>query len=143
MGKVILVASGKGGVGKTTLTANLGIALAKCGKEVVGVSYYKSVGDLLYCQAIVIKPDFQRCGIGSLFVEDVIEFAKQNKLKNLFCEAVTTNGKMNASNLLKKYGFVELFHVENYWGSLYPDVNCLECDNKPCTCGCIFFVKNI
>lgn len=35
MGKVILVASGKGGVGKTTLTANLGIALAKCGKEVV------------------------------------------------------------------------------------------------------------
>ena len=35
MGKVILVASGKGGVGKTTLVANLGIAIAKNGKDVV------------------------------------------------------------------------------------------------------------
>ncbi len=35
MGKVILVASGKGGVGKTTLVANLGIAIAKNGKDIV------------------------------------------------------------------------------------------------------------
>lgn len=33
MGKVILVSSGKGGVGKTTLTTNLGVALAKQGKK--------------------------------------------------------------------------------------------------------------
>ena len=35
MGKVILIASGKGGVGKTTLAANLGIAIAKSGKDIV------------------------------------------------------------------------------------------------------------
>ena len=34
MGRIIVVASGKGGVGKTTLTANLGIALAKKKKSV-------------------------------------------------------------------------------------------------------------
>lgn len=33
--KVITVASGKGGVGKTTTTANLGVALARTGKRVV------------------------------------------------------------------------------------------------------------
>lgn len=33
--KVITVTSGKGGVGKTTTTANLGIALAKLGKKIV------------------------------------------------------------------------------------------------------------
>ena len=34
MGEVIVVTSGKGGVGKTTITANLSIALSKLGKKV-------------------------------------------------------------------------------------------------------------
>jgi len=34
-GEVITITSGKGGVGKTTTTANLGIALAQGGKRVV------------------------------------------------------------------------------------------------------------
>ena len=35
MTEVIVVTSGKGGVGKTTITANLGVALAKLGKKVL------------------------------------------------------------------------------------------------------------
>ena len=35
MGEVIVITSGKGGVGKTTTTANLGVGLAKSGKKVV------------------------------------------------------------------------------------------------------------
>ncbi len=37
MGEVIVITSGKGGVGKTTTTANLAVALAKMGKSVVAV----------------------------------------------------------------------------------------------------------
>jgi len=35
MGEVIVITSGKGGVGKTTTTANIGTALALEGKKVV------------------------------------------------------------------------------------------------------------
>ena len=35
MGRKIVITSGKGGVGKTTLTASLGIALAEAGKKTV------------------------------------------------------------------------------------------------------------
>jgi septum site-determining protein MinD len=35
MTEVIVITSGKGGVGKTTITANLGVALAKLGKKVL------------------------------------------------------------------------------------------------------------
>src|SRR6516164_158366 len=39
MGKVIVVTSGKGGVGKTTSTAALGAALARVGQKVVVVDF--------------------------------------------------------------------------------------------------------
>ena len=35
MSEVIVITSGKGGVGKTTTTANIGTGLAKLGKKVV------------------------------------------------------------------------------------------------------------
>ena len=35
MSRIIVVTSGKGGVGKTTSSANLGMALAKLGRKVV------------------------------------------------------------------------------------------------------------
>ena len=37
MGKIVVIASGKGGVGKTTVTANISIALSSMGKNVVAV----------------------------------------------------------------------------------------------------------
>ena len=35
MGEIIVVTSGKGGVGKTTTTANIGVGLAQSGKKVI------------------------------------------------------------------------------------------------------------
>ena len=37
MGEIIVVTSGKGGVGKTTTTANIGAGLSRLGKKVLGI----------------------------------------------------------------------------------------------------------
>ena len=46
MGEVIAITSGKGGVGKTTMTAGLGAALASMGKKVLAVDLDIGTGDL-------------------------------------------------------------------------------------------------
>ena len=39
MGEVIVITSGKGGVGKTTTTANIGIGLSSAGKKAVSYTH--------------------------------------------------------------------------------------------------------
>ena len=43
MSEVIVITSGKGGVGKTTTTANIGIGLAKLGKKVLVIRIWDFV----------------------------------------------------------------------------------------------------
>ena len=119
------------------------VKLALVGDEVVGISYYKPIGDLLYYQAVVVKPEFQYKGLGTAFVTEAIKYAKLNNLKNVFCEAIIVDGKINIESLLKKFEFTEVLRVDNYWGSVSPEVLCIECGCKPCKCGCAFFVKKI
>ncbi|MBQ4443199.1 MAG: septum site-determining protein MinD [Clostridia bacterium] len=46
MGRIIVVTSGKGGVGKTTVTASLSVALASLGKRVVAIDADVSLNNL-------------------------------------------------------------------------------------------------
>ena len=48
MGEVIVITSGKGGVGKTTTTVNLGVGLAMQGKKVLLIDADPQ-GDLTTC----------------------------------------------------------------------------------------------
>ena len=52
MGEVIVITSGKGGVGKTTTTANIGIGLAQSGKKVVVIEYRSRASESGRCNGI-------------------------------------------------------------------------------------------
>ncbi len=56
MGKIITIASGKGGVGKTTLTANLGIALSQAGQRVLLVDADIAMANLSLLLAMQSSP---------------------------------------------------------------------------------------
>ena len=77
MGKVIVITSGKGGVGKTTSTANLGTALAMIGKTVVVIDADVGLRNLdvvmglesrvVYTSMDVIE---KRCALDKALVKD-------------------------------------------------------------------------
>lgn len=119
------------------------IKLAKLNDEVVGVAYGKRVGDALYIQAIVIKPDYQHKHLGSMFMDCFINYANSLNLANIVCEGVLVNNKMNIENLMKKYNFKEILRIKDYWGYKFPDDFCTECNSKPCKCTNVIWVKEL
>ena len=48
MAKVLVITSGKGGVGKTTSTAALGVALAQGGQKVVVIDFDVGLRNLIW-----------------------------------------------------------------------------------------------
>ena len=77
MGEVIVVTSGKGGVGKTTSTANLSSALARSGKKVLAIDADIGLRNLdiilglenrnIYNLVDVVK---QRCELRAALIKD-------------------------------------------------------------------------
>jgi septum site-determining protein MinD len=82
--RVIVITSGKGGVGKTTVTANLGIALAKIGANVVMLDADIGLNNLDVVMGIENKVVYDlvdviqgKCRVGQALVQNTI-------LENLF-----------------------------------------------------------
>ena len=95
MARKIVVTSGKGGVGKTTVTANLGIFLAKIGARVVLIDVDFGLNNLDVVMGVENKIVYDvadildgRCRVKQALVQG-------NEQKNLF---VLPSGSLNASS---------------------------------------------
>ncbi|MCX8074447.1 MAG: GNAT family N-acetyltransferase [Clostridia bacterium] len=119
------------------------LRLAVIENKLLGFGYGTITGDLFHINTIIIKPEYQKQGIGSMIVNSFIQYSINNNIKNILAESVLANGKANSKKLFEKFRFNELYRVENYWGDLYKDVLCTECNNKPCTCTSVVFLKKI
>ena len=113
MGKKIVITSGKGGVGKTTVTANLGRVLASLGMSVVLVDVDFGLNNLDVVVGVENKLNFDimdvfegRCRVKQALIQD-------NNLKNLYVlpsfnvNSSTTLGGQNIKLILE--GISKLF----------------------------------
>lgn len=112
-------------------------------EEVIGVLYGKHIGDMFHLDVIAIKPEYQKQGIGSTLMEEILFYIKEKNTKNIVATVVYSNNKMNAKGLMNKYNFKELFRIKGYWGTIDDTIKCKICGNKPCQCTCVIFLKEI
>ncbi|MBI4214879.1 P-loop NTPase [archaeon] len=79
MANTIAIASGKGGVGKTTITANLGIAIGLAGKKVIMVDADLDMANLELALAMESRPiTLQDVLTGDADIQDAIYAVSEN-----------------------------------------------------------------
>ena len=95
MARKIVITSGKGGVGKTTITANLGLAIASTGAKVVLVDIDFGLNNLDVVMGVENKIVYDildvfegRCRVKQALIQD-------NRVKNLF---VLPSGSVNSTH---------------------------------------------
>lgn len=80
--------------------------------EIVGYISFSYIFDI-EIESIIVKSSYQRQGIGTLLLNSVFNFAKDNKISNIFLEVRKSN--FAAISLYKKFGFKEISVRRNYY----------------------------
>ena len=118
------------------------IRVAIYDNEFVGCAYGELQNDnSFWIDVICIVPKFQKCGFGTLMLKDIINVAKTKfKIKTIKTESVFVNEHSNSKKMIEKAGFSVCRQQEKgYWGKLYPQVFCTECNHCPCECTTLFY----
>lgn len=113
-------------------------------KEYAGHLYGNFVGDLFYFDVILIKEEFRNKNVGTFLLENIIIDLKNKNIKNIATSAeYNSQGNILLEPLLLKFGFRKIIDINGFWGSIYPDVYCEDCNSLPCNCKAGIFIKNI
>jgi GNAT superfamily N-acetyltransferase len=85
------------------LPASLFGASARDGEELVGMARVVGDGGLVfYIQDVIVVPERQRCGIGSLLMDRVMEYIRRNAFEQSYIGLMSAKGK---EPFYEKYGF--------------------------------------
>lgn len=119
------------------------VKIALINGVVVGLLHFKQIGNLIDCYHILVDDNYQKQGIATSLMQEALTEVDKRNIKTLIAHAVEHDEIVNAKGLLQKFGFKEIYNVENYWNSLYPGEYCKQCDNNNCHCGVVVFLKNL
>ena len=90
--------------------------ITKYDEEIVGyINYYLSI-DTIDLNSIVVKKEFQNLGIATFMLNNLIQIAKENNIKNIMLEVRKSNIK--AKNLYNKFNFIHIHTRKNYYNDL-------------------------
>lgn len=111
--------------------------------EYAGHLYGKFIGDLFYFDIIIIKEEFRNQKLGSFLLDNLINELKERGIKNIATTAESINNKIPLEPLLLKFNFKKIIDINGFWGSLYPNVYCDDCNSNPCICRATLFIKEL
>ncbi len=87
--------------------------ICKLSNIIVGYIALSLVIDTMDILSIVVKKDYQRCGIATNMLDYIIGIAKEKNIANIFLEVRKSNAP--AISLYKKFGFIEISIRKNYY----------------------------
>ena len=81
-------------------------------KEIIGYISFSYIFDI-EIESVLVKSSYQRQGIGTLLLNYIFKFAKENKINNVFLEVRKSN--IGAISLYRKLGFSNISIRKKYY----------------------------
>lgn len=92
--------------------SNFKCIVAVYDKEIIGYISFSYIFDI-EIESALVKSSYQRQGIGTLLLNYIFKFAKENKINNVFLEVRKSN--IGAISLYRKLGFSNISIRKKYY----------------------------
>lgn len=92
--------------------SNFKCIVAVYDKEIIGYISFSCIFDI-EIESVLVKSSYQRQGIGTLLLNYIFKFAKENKISNVFLEVRKSN--ICAISLYRKLGFSNISIRKKYY----------------------------
>ena len=92
--------------------SNFKCIVAVYDKEIIGYISFSYIFDI-EIESVLVKSSYQRQGIGTLLLNYIFKFAKENKINNVFLEVRKPN--IGAISLYRKLGFSNISIRKKYY----------------------------
>lgn len=92
--------------------SNFKCIVAVYDKEIIGYISFSYIFDI-EIESVLVKSSYQRQGIGTLLLNYIFKFAKENKINNVFLEVRKSN--IGAISLYRKLGFSNISIRKKYY----------------------------